>query len=252
VIDLQSVPHFIVYSENLGFEGESWTVQCEVLQGELLGGGPRNEDPAPELPLAGAPFDLFGLGQPGPGPVQNLDQAPQHPQPLPQDWELWPAPQVQAQQAPLAQNLVQDLNLQAPNEMEIDLNQPAQQVLIDDPQEVIVNPAQPVPARDFLELNDFIEEVVEEVQEIAVQLPPPIPEEENLLDLANQVQKQEVAPLQFPLNPVNVWVEEVPLDQLVEFEDDGFPNPDQLVGPGEEGFPIEQMEVEDAHIEEEE
>jgi hypothetical protein len=47
-------------------------------------------------------------------------------------------------------------------------------------------------------------------------------------------------------------VEEVPLDQLVEFEDDGFPDPDQLVGPGEEGFPIEQMEVEDAHVEEEE
>lgn len=136
--------------------------------------------------------------------------------------------------------------------MEIDLNQPAQQVLIDDPQEVIVNPAQPVPAGDFLELNDFIEEVGEEVQEIAVPLPPPIPKEENLLDLANQVQEQEVAPLQFPLNPVNVWVEEVPLDQLVEFEDDGFPDPDQLVGPGEEGFPIEQMEVEDAHIEEEE
>jgi hypothetical protein len=39
VIDLLSVPHFIVYSENPGFEGESWTVQCEVLQGELLGVG---------------------------------------------------------------------------------------------------------------------------------------------------------------------------------------------------------------------
>lgn len=39
VLDLQSVPHFIVYSKNPGFEGESWTIQCEVLQSELLGGG---------------------------------------------------------------------------------------------------------------------------------------------------------------------------------------------------------------------
>lgn len=40
VIDLQSVPHFIVFPESEGFESDSWTVQCEILQYSLLGGGP--------------------------------------------------------------------------------------------------------------------------------------------------------------------------------------------------------------------
>lgn len=40
VVDLQLVPQFIVYSETQGLESDSWTVQCEVLQSRLLGGGP--------------------------------------------------------------------------------------------------------------------------------------------------------------------------------------------------------------------
>lgn len=39
VMDLQSIPHFIVF-ESEGFESDSWTVQCEILQHNLLGGGP--------------------------------------------------------------------------------------------------------------------------------------------------------------------------------------------------------------------
>ena len=31
VIDLQSIPHFIVFSESEGFESDSWIVQCEIL-----------------------------------------------------------------------------------------------------------------------------------------------------------------------------------------------------------------------------
>jgi hypothetical protein len=47
-------------------------VQCEILQHNLLGGGPQLEDPVPELPVGdGAPFAFFGLGQPGAGPVQQ-------------------------------------------------------------------------------------------------------------------------------------------------------------------------------------
>lgn len=38
VVDYESVPRFIVLTEGEGFQGESWTVQCEILQGNLLGG----------------------------------------------------------------------------------------------------------------------------------------------------------------------------------------------------------------------
>jgi hypothetical protein len=47
VIDYESVPQFLVITDGEGFQGESWTVQCEVLQGHLLGGLPQDEDPAP-------------------------------------------------------------------------------------------------------------------------------------------------------------------------------------------------------------
>ena len=46
-----------------------------------------------------------------------------------------------------------------------------------------MNPAQPAPAGNFLELIDLNAELDEEAQEIAIQLPPPILEEENLLNL---------------------------------------------------------------------
>lgn len=46
-----------------------------------------------------------------------------------------------------------------------------------------MNPAQPAPIGDFLELIDLNAELDEEVQEIAIQLPPPIQEEESLLNL---------------------------------------------------------------------
>jgi hypothetical protein len=32
VVDLDSVPHFIVFSKPEGFDSESWTIQCEILQ----------------------------------------------------------------------------------------------------------------------------------------------------------------------------------------------------------------------------
>jgi hypothetical protein len=32
VTDLQDVLHFIVISEGGGFQGQSWTVQCEILE----------------------------------------------------------------------------------------------------------------------------------------------------------------------------------------------------------------------------
>jgi hypothetical protein len=45
VVDLESVPHCIVFSNGEGFQSESWTIQCEVLNNEIHGGGPPDEDP---------------------------------------------------------------------------------------------------------------------------------------------------------------------------------------------------------------
>lgn len=69
VIDLESVPQFLVLTEGEGFQGESWTVQCEILQGDLLGGLPADEDlvPEPDDLNPDGPFDFFGFGQQGPG-----------------------------------------------------------------------------------------------------------------------------------------------------------------------------------------
>jgi hypothetical protein len=67
VTDFTDVTHFIVLTESEGFQDESWTIQCEILQQELLGGGPANEEPIPVLEPNGQPplFDLFGLGNLG-------------------------------------------------------------------------------------------------------------------------------------------------------------------------------------------
>jgi hypothetical protein len=71
ITDLQDVPHYIVFTNGEGFHGQS-TVQCEILEQQLLDVLPAAEDPIPQLngpPLA---FDFFGLGQSGAG---NQEQA---------------------------------------------------------------------------------------------------------------------------------------------------------------------------------
>lgn len=65
VTDLESIPHFSVFSDSPGYDAQSWAVQIEILQHENLGIGPPDEDAVP-LPLEGQdppPFDFFGLGQ---------------------------------------------------------------------------------------------------------------------------------------------------------------------------------------------
>jgi hypothetical protein len=64
VVDLESVPHFIVLSKPEGFDSESWTIQCEIIQQEMLGGGPPDEDPIPiGIEQVGhLPFAFYGLG----------------------------------------------------------------------------------------------------------------------------------------------------------------------------------------------
>ncbi|KAJ1266166.1 hypothetical protein BS78_08G130200 [Paspalum vaginatum] len=128
VIDLESVPQFLVFSDADAFRGESWTVQCYVLQDTLLGGLPPDEDPAPDAPMnPHAPFDFFGLGQPGHGPLigqgnllgdqenladgNNADNGQQD-----QDWDPWPEV---VQQQPI---LGLDLNANPPDQVEDVLN----------------------------------------------------------------------------------------------------------------------------------
>jgi len=69
VADLQSVPQWIVYSDGVGNDLDSWTIQCEIVSHDFVGGGPPPEDPAPHHLDHLASFDFFGLGQPGAGPV---------------------------------------------------------------------------------------------------------------------------------------------------------------------------------------
>ncbi|KAJ1295839.1 hypothetical protein BS78_01G253900 [Paspalum vaginatum] len=47
VTDLESIPHFIAFSVGDGFQGDSWTIQCEIIEHQLLGALPADEDPAP-------------------------------------------------------------------------------------------------------------------------------------------------------------------------------------------------------------
>jgi hypothetical protein len=66
VTDLQSVPHFIVFSESEGLDSDSWMVQCEILQHNLLGAGPPIEDLVPKLHVGdGAPFAFLALDSQG-------------------------------------------------------------------------------------------------------------------------------------------------------------------------------------------
>lgn len=45
VVDLESVPHFIVFSETEVMESESWTIQVEIVQQNILGAGPSTRFP---------------------------------------------------------------------------------------------------------------------------------------------------------------------------------------------------------------
>jgi len=69
------VPHFIVFTKSLRHESDEWTILCKILQSNLLGGGPQDEDPIPDLLVGnGAPFAFYGFGQSGAGPPQQANE----------------------------------------------------------------------------------------------------------------------------------------------------------------------------------
>jgi hypothetical protein len=56
----------MVLTDAEDFNGESWTVLCEILEQELLGHLPADEEHVPAIPENGQPplFDFLGLGRP--------------------------------------------------------------------------------------------------------------------------------------------------------------------------------------------
>jgi hypothetical protein len=61
VTSLEEVPQFIVFSEADGFVGDSWTVQCEIIQQNMLGGQAQDEDPILHAPEDGQQLPLVFL-----------------------------------------------------------------------------------------------------------------------------------------------------------------------------------------------
>lgn len=131
-------------TEGEGFHGESWTVQCEVLQGNLLGRLPLDEvqAPGPDDFPPGGPFDLFGLGQQGPSPVafppvndqQHMGPNPFQGGPRNQNnepmeaknvWDAWPD----------NEQVIPGLNLnilaEVPQHLDLNVAPDMQQVIID-------------------------------------------------------------------------------------------------------------------------
>ncbi|CAN6177579.1 unnamed protein product [Urochloa humidicola] len=96
VVSLEAIPWFIVSTEGFAFDGDSWTIQTEIIQTRMLGahGGDEDQPPGPD-DVQPQLFDFFGFGQP-----RNAPQQP-NPNAAPADnadgWGLWP-------QAPVAPN----------------------------------------------------------------------------------------------------------------------------------------------------
>jgi hypothetical protein len=111
VTSLEEVPQFIVFSKAEGFFGDSWMVQCEIIQQNMLGGQPQDEDLVSEAPEDGQqlPLAFFCLGQPLPAAGLDLnfplvllgeDVQVQPEDNIQGEWDQWivsvqPAPRIQ-------------------------------------------------------------------------------------------------------------------------------------------------------------
>jgi hypothetical protein len=66
---------FFVFTEGVGFESDSWAVQCEILQSNMLGVAPQDEDFSPgDDDFNPNQFIYHGFGQMGQGPPPHLLQ----------------------------------------------------------------------------------------------------------------------------------------------------------------------------------
>lgn len=86
VVDLESIPQFVVFSDGTEFHGQSWTIQVEILQHRILGGLPEDEARPPDNDAGNQqpPFDFYGYGQPGNRPINQwiLGNEPVDPSPV--------------------------------------------------------------------------------------------------------------------------------------------------------------------------
>lgn len=126
VTDLEDVPQFIVFTNNAGMQGLSWTIRCEILQQDLLGALPADEDLVPVgNNIEGLePFNFFGFGQ-----FYDMPQLMNNQSELlynQEEWGQWLQNPVMPDAAPTAE--LQDLN-QPPddNPAPFGLNQVADQ-----------------------------------------------------------------------------------------------------------------------------
>jgi hypothetical protein len=76
VSDLEDIPRSVRLTEGNRAEAESWTFLVEVLQQNLLGGGPQDEDPLPADGVDPHPLPDLGGGIPlqQPSPIPDEDQ----------------------------------------------------------------------------------------------------------------------------------------------------------------------------------
>lgn len=230
VIDYESIPRFLVITEGEGFQGESWTVQCEVLQGNLLGGLPQDEDPAPgpdDFP-PGGPFDLFGFGQPGNGRPfhQNHQMGPNPDNGIPGHGFIVQqneAAQADGNGAPddLLVDLgllvvpVFNLNEEPINPPVLDLNVPA------DMQEMVIDPVDqnPNPQEMFLELNDLLNQVNEHEEDEQMADADINPIQEELANLINNPADVEVNIPVLNGSPIDVLPLEIQEENLMNDEE---------------------------------
>ncbi|TVU10296.1 hypothetical protein EJB05_43819, partial [Eragrostis curvula] len=161
VTDLEDVPEFIVMSEGEFFQGFSWTVQVEILQQNLLGALPADEEPVPPFNDGNPVYDFFGYGQVGHAPFEPEDapeqeQAEQEAAP---QWGLWDAAAPDA--APAAPNANLDLNAVPVPEQEIP--EPVEEHMQENEMNMEIaqqegpnNHPHMLAEDDFIELNDLI------------------------------------------------------------------------------------------------
>jgi hypothetical protein len=110
VTSLQEVPQFIVFSVAEGFQGVSWTVQCDIVQQFMLGAQPQDEEPVPPYPHNGHQLsvEFFGLGQPVPNfqfdlnipPIGEIEEGVVNDNIADDGWDPWPAEQVSSRATP--------------------------------------------------------------------------------------------------------------------------------------------------------
>jgi hypothetical protein len=78
VSDLEDIPKSIHFTDGDRPDSESWTFSVEILQEEMLGGGPADEDPLPDNgmdphPLPGNDIQNVPFLPPAPQPQNNVE-----------------------------------------------------------------------------------------------------------------------------------------------------------------------------------